>query len=226
MQRHALNNGLNLFTAIGQLDFVEGLNARARKQIAAFRDIMEGLSAARKTAPLAELGQLVFERSGYLQMLREENTPEAQMREENVEQLIAFMTEFSDTREEATLEAFLEEIALMSPMDETEGNGNAITLMTLHSAKGLEYPVVFMCGMEENLFPTARSVRREPPRSTGHRGRTPPVLRRYNPGPRTAIPNLYQSALRLRKYDRLRSVTLPTGNSGRAIFCETRGRRF
>ena len=98
-------------------------------------------------------------------MLREENTPEAQMREENVEQLIAFMTEFSDTREEATLEAFLEEIALMSPMDETEGNGNAITLMTLHSAKGLEYPVVFMCGMEENLFPTARSVeesRRDP----------------------------------------------------------------
>ena len=165
VQRHALNNGLNLFTAIGQLDFVEGLNARARKQIAAFRDIMEDLSAARKTAQLAELGQLVFERSGYLQMLRDENTPEAQMREENVEQLIAFMTEFSDTREEATLEAFLEEIALMSPMDETEGNGNAITLMTLHSAKGLEYPVVFMCGMEENLFPTARSVeesRRDP----------------------------------------------------------------
>ena len=158
VQRHALNNGLSLYAAIGQLDSIEGLNTRAKKQIAIFRCIMEELSAVRKSAGLAELGQLVFEQSGYLQMLRDENSPEAQMREENVEQLIAFMTEFSDTREEATLQKFLEEIALMSPMDETEGNGNAITLMTLHSAKGLEYPIVFMCGMEENLFPTARTV--------------------------------------------------------------------
>ena len=158
VQRHALSNGLSLYAAIGQLDSIEGLNARAKKQIASFRGIMKELTAARQSAALSELGQLVFEKSGYLQMLRDENNPEAQMREENVEQLIAFMTEFSDTREEATLETFLEEIALMSPMDETEGNGNAITLMTLHSAKGLEYPVVFMCGMEENLFPTARSV--------------------------------------------------------------------
>ncbi len=158
VQRHALKNGLSLYAAIGQLDSIEGLNTRAKKQIAIFRCIMEELSVVSKSAGLAELGQLVFEQSGYLQMLRDENSPEAQMREENVEQLIAFMTEFSDTREEATLQTFLEEIALMSPMDETEGNGNAITLMTLHSAKGLEYPVVFMCGMEENLFPTARTV--------------------------------------------------------------------
>ncbi len=158
VQRHALNNGLGLYAAIGQLDSIEGLNARAKKQIAAFRGIMKELAAARQSADLAELGQLVFERSGYLQMLRDENSPEAQMREQNVEQLIAFMTEFSDTREVDTLEAFLEEIALMSPMDETEGSGDAITLMTLHSAKGLEYPVVFICGMEENLFPTTRSV--------------------------------------------------------------------
>jgi len=158
VQRHALKNGLSLYAAIGQLDSIEGLNTRAKKQIAIFRSIMEELSVVSKSAGLAELGQLVFEQSGYLQMLRDENSPEAQMREENVEQLIAFMTEFSDTREEATLQTFLEEIALMSPMDETEGNGNAITLMTLHSAKGLEYQVVFMCGMEENLFPTARTV--------------------------------------------------------------------
>ena len=158
LQRHALNHSLNLYVAMGQLEFVEGLNARAKKQISEFKSVMDELSAARHTVDLPTLGQQVFERSGYLNMLREEQTQEAQMREENVEQLIAFMTEFSETRDEPTLDAFLEEIALMSPMDESGDTGNAITLMTLHSAKGLEFPVVFMCGMEENLFPTARSV--------------------------------------------------------------------
>ncbi len=158
LQRHALNHGLNLFASMDQLDAVDGLNARAKKQIANFKAIMDGLAAARATASLAELGQRIFEESGYLQMLREENTLESQTREENVGQLIAFMTEFEETHEEATLDRFLEEIALMSPMDEGDGSGDAITLMTLHSAKGLEYPIVFMCGMEENLFPTARAV--------------------------------------------------------------------
>ncbi len=158
LQRHALNHGLNLFATMDQLESVDGLNARAKKQLTAFKSIMDGLAAARAAATLPELGQRVFEESGYLQMLREENTLESQTREENVDQLIAFMTEFEETHEEATLELFLEEIALMSPMDETDGNSDAITLMTLHSAKGLEYPIVFMCGMEENLFPTARSV--------------------------------------------------------------------
>ena len=85
----------------------------------------------------------------------------------NIEQLIAFMAEHEETNPEANLLTFLEEVALMSPEDDTSDANNAITLMTLHSAKGLEYPMVFVTGLEENLFPTARAVEesRENPES-------------------------------------------------------------
>lgn len=158
LQRYALENGLNLFVAMGFLDQVEGLNARAKKHMGQFKTIIDELAAAKDEITLPELGQRLFERSGYQQMLLDENSPEAETRAQNVEQLIAFMTEFTETRDEATLDSFLEEVALMSPMDEAGDTSSMITLMTLHSAKGLEYPIVFMCGMEENLFPTARAV--------------------------------------------------------------------
>ena len=158
LQRYALNNGLNLFSAMGFLEQVEGLNARAQKHMGEFKAIIDELAAVKDELTLPELGQRLFERSGYQQMLIDENSPEAEARAQNVEQLIAFMTEFSETRDEATLDSFLEEVALMSPMDEAGDTSRMITLMTLHSAKGLEYPLVFMCGMEENLFPTARAV--------------------------------------------------------------------
>ncbi len=158
LQRFAFDKGLNLFAAMNYLDQVEGLNARAQKSITSFKAIIDELAAAKDEIELPELGQRIFELSGYQQMLRDENTPEAEVREQNVEQLIAFMTEFVETREDATLDSFLEEVALMSPMDEAGDTQSVITLMTLHSAKGLEYPIVFICGLEENLFPTSRSI--------------------------------------------------------------------
>jgi DNA helicase-2/ATP-dependent DNA helicase PcrA len=158
LQRFATSKDLNLLAAMDHLDQVEGLGARAQKSLANFKAIIDELSAAKDELELPELGQRIFARSGYQQMLRDENVPEAEVREQNVEQLIAFMTEFIDTHEDATLDSFLEEIALMSPMDEGGDTSRMITLMTLHSAKGLEYPVVFICGLEENLFPTSRSI--------------------------------------------------------------------
>ena len=88
----------------------------------------------------------------------DEGTPEAEVREQNIAQLLADMTEFGQTAEDPSLSAFLEEKSLMSPVDETTDSSNALTLMTLHSAKGLEFPLVFICGLEEGLFPTSRAV--------------------------------------------------------------------
>ena len=91
-------------------------------------------------------------------MLAAENTPEAEARLQNLDQLLADMTEFADANPDSTLATYLEEKSLLTSADENDSNGNAITLMTLHSAKGLEFPLVFVCGLEENLFPTGRAV--------------------------------------------------------------------
>ena len=77
---------------------------------------------------------------------------------QNLDQLLAEMTEYADENPDSTLATYLEEKSLLTSADESDNDGNAITLMTLHSAKGLEFPLVFVCGLEENLFPTGRAV--------------------------------------------------------------------
>ncbi len=158
LRRYAAQSELSLFAALARLEGLPELRGPARKSLVSFRDLLHGLAAERQQMDLAELGQAVYERSGYQAMLQDENTPEAEVRAQNIEQLISFMTEFSQTRTDPDLNGFLEEVALMAPIDETPENNQAVTLMTLHSAKGLEFPVVFIAGMEENLFPTSRCV--------------------------------------------------------------------
>lgn len=158
LQIFAQERSLSLFAALEQVDEVPNLGGRATKSLSEFSSLLRGLIAAKETLDLPELGNEVVEKSGYREMLREENTPEAEAREQNIDQLLAEMTEYFDTNEENSLETYLEEKSLMSSADENGEEGNAITLMTMHSAKGLEYPLVFISGMEENLFPTARAV--------------------------------------------------------------------
>jgi DNA helicase-2/ATP-dependent DNA helicase PcrA len=168
LQAHARSQGLTLSADLAQLDQIADLSTRARKSLEGFHRLLCGLRARVAAAALPELGQEVLEQSGYLRMLQEEDTPEAEVRQKNVEQLVAFMTEFAQTREDTTLTAFLAEVALMAPVDEVKDTQQeAITLMTLHSAKGLEFPRVFISGMEEDLFPTSRAVaeNRENPRA-------------------------------------------------------------
>lgn len=150
---------------VHECDQVEGLGARAMKALAGFAETMEALLAA--AAPgvmsLPELVEEVLEKSGYLEALRSESTPEAEAREENLGELVSSIAEFASEHaedEDLGLSAFLEEVSLMTSEDEvdSEGRGQTLTLMTLHSAKGLEFPVVAICGLEEELFPTLRSV--------------------------------------------------------------------
>ena len=158
LQVYADQQALSLFAALDHLEEVPNLNSRAVKFMARFRELMRDLMTIRDELELPDLGEQVFERTGYRQMLEDEGTPEAEARQENVAQLIADMAEFTASRDESSLESFLEEKSLMVSADEAGDDSDAVTLMTLHSAKGLEFPLVFICGLEENLFPTSRAV--------------------------------------------------------------------
>jgi DNA helicase-2/ATP-dependent DNA helicase PcrA len=98
------------------------------------------------------------EETGILRLLKEENTNESLTRRENIQELISALTEFNDHRPSARLEDFLEEVALVSDIDTTNFGRNAVTMMTVHSAKGLEFPVVCITGLEEGMFPLMGSL--------------------------------------------------------------------
>jgi DNA helicase-2/ATP-dependent DNA helicase PcrA len=100
----------------------------------------------------------VLAESGYEQALRDERTEEAEGRLENLKELLAAADEFVSSQETPSLEAFLDSVALVSDIDELDATARGVTLMTLHSAKGLEFAVVFLTGLEEGVFPHARSM--------------------------------------------------------------------
>ncbi len=132
------------------------LGGAAAHKVAAFAALMEelrGLLAAE--VPYAELTAELIEKSGYGPMLREERTEEARERLRNLEELLAGMEEHAAS--EPTLAGYLEQVALVTDLDSFDGSLDRVTLMTLHAAKGLEFPTVFMTGMEEGLFPLTRS---------------------------------------------------------------------
>jgi DNA helicase-2/ATP-dependent DNA helicase PcrA len=100
----------------------------------------------------------VLERSGYLDSLEAERTVEAQGRMENLQELVGVAREYQETADEPSLSSFLQEISLYSDQDSIRGESSLVTLMTLHNAKGLEFRAVFMIGLEEGIFPHARSI--------------------------------------------------------------------
>ena len=158
LQAFAQAQGWSLSTALEHLDDVPNLSGRAHKSLAAFAELIGELMAATEARSLPELGFAVVEKSGTAPCSRLKNTPEAEARLQNIDQLLADMTEFADANPDSTLATYLEEKSLLTSADESDNDGNAITLMTLHGAKGLEFPLVFVCGLEENLFPTGRAV--------------------------------------------------------------------
>ena len=160
----ALRGGMGLLQAVTDGN-VPGLGTRAATSLERFAAILRGLRRDRERLELPELAEQVLVRTGYLDALRDDPSVEARSREENIGQLLARIAEFQESgpaepsgSERRGLEGFLEEVALMSPVDETGTEADSVTLMTLHMAKGLEFPLVFIAGMEEGLFPTARAI--------------------------------------------------------------------
>ena len=123
-----------------------------------FINIIEELSAKKDELPISELIKEVLKKSGYTKALQNENTIEAENRIENLDEFLTVAIEFEEEEVENGLREFLEGITLSSDIDELEESDDYVTLMTLHSAKGLEFPVVFLVGMEEGIFPGYKSI--------------------------------------------------------------------
>jgi DNA helicase-2/ATP-dependent DNA helicase PcrA len=129
-----------------------------RGKVASFVDMMERFRKWAETVSLTELASRIIRESGYEARLKDERSEEAQDRLANLQELLAAMDEFERVDGEKTLSSFLEQVALVTDLEREESGQGVVTLMTLHSAKGLEFPLVFIVGMEERLFPHGRAL--------------------------------------------------------------------
>lgn len=158
IQAYAAANNVSLFEAVSNAAAIDGLSSRFVSKLDDLAGIIFELMNLANEAPVEDLIDRVLRDTGYLEELENERTPQAQSRIENLHELISVAQEFAASEEENNLENFLAHVALVSDIDDTELGEDAITLMTLHSSKGLEFPVVFLVGMEEGLFPHARTL--------------------------------------------------------------------
>jgi DNA helicase-2/ATP-dependent DNA helicase PcrA len=134
------------------------LAPRAVSSLAAFRDLIVGLAEIARTDSVSIAIGKMLDRTGYLRALREEQTEEAEGRVENLMELVSAAREYESREQEPSLSGFVDRLSLLSDVDEEAGDREArVWLMTMHSAKGLEFPVVILAGMEEGLFPHSRS---------------------------------------------------------------------
>jgi DNA helicase-2/ATP-dependent DNA helicase PcrA len=148
--------------ALARPDDAPGMAARSAKAIASFNELMTGLRAeAAAGLPVADLAEMILDRSGYLAELEASTDLQDASRIENLNELVSVAREFDAQRPDGTLTDFLEQVSLVADADEIPAgteHGGLVTLMTLHTAKGLEFPVVFLTGMEEHVFPHQRSM--------------------------------------------------------------------
>lgn len=158
IQAYAAANNVSLFEAASNAAAIDGLSSRFVSKLDDLAGIIFELMNLANEAPVEDLIDRVLRDTGYLEELENERTPQAQSRIDNLHELISVAQEFAASEEENNLENFLAHVALVSDIDDTELGEDAITLMTLHSSKGLEFPVVFLVGMEEGLFPHARTL--------------------------------------------------------------------
>ena len=157
LQAHADAHGISLWEALGQAE-AAGISAAPLRAVQQLHGLLESLMAGAQEQEVPEVIERVLERSGYLEALRAERTIEAQGRIENLQELVGVAQEYQHTAPEPSLSGFLQEISLYSDQDAIRGEQSLVTLMTLHNAKGLEFRAVFMIGMEEGIFPHARSI--------------------------------------------------------------------
>jgi DNA helicase II / ATP-dependent DNA helicase PcrA len=149
--------GVSLWGAMQHAEAI-GISAKPLRAIQGFVTLMQSLMSASQELAVPELLEQVLERSGTLEALEAERTIEARGRIENLQELVGVTREWQAAAAEPTLSGFLQEISLYSDQDAMRGETNLVTLMTIHNAKGLEYRVVYVIGMEEGVFPHSRSI--------------------------------------------------------------------
>jgi DNA helicase-2/ATP-dependent DNA helicase PcrA len=158
LRAFAVGQGWSLWQALEHVDEVPGVPAAARRAAAAFVATLRELAARAERVRAAELVVEVLERTGYREALEAEGTDEAASRLENVQELVTVAQEYEATTGDASLEAFLEHLSLVTDADTYDERADRVALMTLHAAKGLEFRAVFLCGLEEGIFPHVRSL--------------------------------------------------------------------
>lgn len=149
----AMSVGKSMFDIITDPGYAEAIG-RSYSKIASFAQMINEIRSLVNEISVSELIEVILKRTGYLESLVAENAQEAQGRIENIEELKSKAIEYEEKVENPSFEGFLDNISLVSDVDNYDEEQDAVVLMTLHSAKGLEFPVVFMCGMEYGLFPS------------------------------------------------------------------------
>ncbi|MGZ3721951.1 MAG: ATP-dependent helicase [Bdellovibrionales bacterium] len=166
IEEFAAHHKISFYESIQQVAERQMVHSGAARKLREFRSLMDVLAQKAKDLKLSELFVEVLDATEYVVRLKEENTPESLARIDNMEEFANAIRQFEQERgDEATLTTFLEEMALVSDADAIEEGDSYVTLMTLHISKGLEFPVVFIVGMEEGLFPSARAMDDSDPQS-------------------------------------------------------------
>jgi len=157
----AQRDGITFAGALARPADVPGLAARSATAIEGFNTLIAELRELAGTVPVADLTEAVLDRTGYVEALEQSSDLQDASRVENLEELVSVAREYDGIHEDGTLADFLEQVSLVADADEIpdgEDHGGLVTMMTLHTAKGLEFPVVFLTGMEEEVFPHQRSL--------------------------------------------------------------------
>ncbi len=144
---------ISLFTTMARVFEVIAVKERIQKNVKQFKLLLDKYIELKDQLSIAELSSALVDELGILRMYKEENTQESMQRYENVQELLRAIQEYNEENKEADLNSFLEEVSLISGVDQLDESQNSVTLMTIHAAKGLEFPVVFVTGCEEDLFP-------------------------------------------------------------------------
>lgn len=157
IQEYADGRGIGFYEAMEEADNIMSIGRSAAK-LQPFVTMIQVFRAKAKTYSLSELLKDVIEVTGYVNQLEADTDEEAKARIENIDELISKVVSFEEEHEEATLSEFLAEVALVADIDNVDSDKNKVLLMTLHSAKGLEFPHVYLAGMEDGVFPSYMSI--------------------------------------------------------------------
>lgn len=158
LQDYARENGTSLFMTLTQLHLVGTIKGKTKEKLEEFGILIFTLVAEMDDKSVLDILEAILDRTGYLAQLEESTDPQDQARAENIGELLSVAKDFQDTNPTGTVEDFLEQVALVNDVDSFEQEESKVTLMTLHAAKGLEFPIVFLGGLEEGLFPHSRTL--------------------------------------------------------------------
>ena len=158
LQDYARANGTSLFMTLTQLHLLDTIKGKTKEKLEEFGILIFTLVAEMEDKTVLDILESILDRTGYLAQLEESTDPQDQARAENIGELLSVAKDFQDTNPTGTVEDFLEQVALVNDVDSFEQEESKVTLMTLHAAKGLEFPIVFLGGLEEGLFPHSRTL--------------------------------------------------------------------